>query len=168
MNNRHCRICKKELTGEEGIDYIVRAKNYYYHKSCWEQYANTHTPKTDNEWFDLIFEIITKDCHSNYNFFQIKNQCAKMVSEGKTMKGIYFTAYWYFVLEKKEYKPEYGLGIIPFVYDKSVEYWIDRQNKENGIMEEILKMQLIEAGKGRAVKTKEKTSKRKITSEPVL
>ncbi len=168
MSERHCRLCKQELTGQEGIDYIMRSKGYYYHKTCWEKYNNMDVPKTDDEWFDLIFEIITKDCHSTYNFFQIKSQCAKMIAEGKTMKGIYFTAYWYFVLQKKEYKPEYGLGIIPYVYDQSTNYWLERQRKETGILEEISKIKKIEAGIGRSIGSHNKRSKHKITAEPVL
>lgn len=168
MSKRHCRICKQELEGELGVDYIMRSKGWYYHKSCWEQYTNQDVPKTDEEWFDLLFEIITKDCHSDYNYYQIKNQCAKMVADGKTMKGIYFTAYWYFVLEKKDYKPEYGLGIIPYVYDQSVNYWSERQQKEAGIMEEILKIKKIEAGEGRDIRSRNRKVKHKVTAEPTL
>jgi hypothetical protein len=84
------------------------------------------------------------------------------------MKGIYFTAYWYFVLEKKDYKPEYGLGIIPYVYDQSVNYWSERQRKEAGIMEEILKIKKIEAGEGRDIRSRNRKVKHKVTAEPTL
>jgi len=168
--NVHCRICKKEINRDlekEGVDWIMRSEGWYYHKSCWETYAKQSIPKTDEEWFDLLFYIITNDLHSSYNYFQIKSQCEKMKAEGKTMKGIYFTTYWYFVLQKKEYKPEYGLGIIPYVYDQSIEYWAEREKKEKGILAEITRLKRIEAGEGRNVAAR-RTNRKKVTAEPVI
>lgn len=170
MSKVHCRICKQEIdtkVAEEGKDWLMRSKGWYYHTSCWEKYTNKQELKTSEEWFDLIFDIIVRDLHSSYEYFKIKAQCDKMVAQGKTMKGIYFTTYWYFVLEKKEYKPEFGLGIIPYVYDQSTMYWAEREKKEKGILNEILKIKSIEAGEGRAVKAR-KTPRRKVTAEPVI
>lgn len=166
-----CRFCKKPFIAKEedmGNTWFLRSQGYAYHIDCWNKLRNIHMEKNSDEWFDLIFDLIVRDLHSTYNFFLIKRQCEKMLESGKTMKGIYFTCYWYFVVQGKEYQPKFGIGIIPYVYDQSIQYWSIQQEKEKDLLVEIENLKRIEAGKGTHIAANRKRKKRKAASEPVL
>jgi hypothetical protein len=106
--------------------------------------------------------------HGTYDYFKIKAQAEGFVNKGGySMKGIYFTLYWFFIIKKGEYKPEYGIAIVPHIYEESSVYWLEQENKKQGIMAEIEKIKRIEATQQRVIKTPTR-KKRKITAEPTL
>lgn len=168
-----CRYCGKKFVAkdeEREITWHQRAKSYNYHMDCWKKHikANIGEERSDDEYLDLIFEVITNDLHSTYNYFLICKQFEKMLKDNKTAKGIYFTCYWYFVIKNKEYKPEYGIGIIPYIYDDSVIFWQNEERKQKGIMEEILKIQEIEKAEGRRVGVRRSNRRTVKTAEPEI
>lgn len=163
-----CRFCHKPVLLKEesrNIEWVERSINYYYHKDCWEQFIDNTQIKTMEQWQDLIFDLIKRELCSSYNYFMIVKQLEKMRSNNLTMKGIYFSAYYWFVIKKNEYKPEFGLGIIPFIYEESTQYWIEAERKKKGLLEEIAKIQAIEAQKGRKIKVN-RNRKKKVIEEP--
>ena len=85
-----------------------------------------------------------------------------------SMKGIYFTLYWFFIVHRGEYKEEYVIAIVPHVYDQSAAYWLEQENKRHGIMDEIEKIHRIEAAEGRVIRGTPKRRKRKQSEEPTI
>lgn len=166
-----CRVCGKRFVAKEEereITWHERSKGYYYHMTCWNEYIKQDFAVNNKDYKDLVFYLINNELHQEYNYYQISTQFDKMIKDGKTGKGIYFTCYWYFIVCKKEYKPEFGIGIIPYVYDQSVEYWTEQESRKRGIMNEIAKLAAIEKGAGRTIGAKRTNRKRKITEEPEL
>ena len=162
-----CRKCHQPITiveEERGVTWHQRSHGWYYHLSCWNDFIDMTQNKNSAEWNDLIFDLIARELKSEYNYFQVNTQLNKFMESGLTAKGIYYTAYWYFIVKKKPYKPEYGLGIIPHVYNESTEYWVEQENKREGIMDEIARLQRIEAEAGRKVAAK--TSQKKKPTKP--
>lgn len=140
-----CRFCKQPIIAEEdeeGKTWITRSKNYYYHIDCWEKYINDRqSERRDEDWFDLVVDLITRELKKEYEYFKIKAQFDKFIKEKMTGKGIYYTFYYIFLVLKKEYKEEFGIGLIPFMYDQSIKYWAEEEKKKKGIMDQIRKIQ---------------------------
>ena len=140
-----CRECGEPIEADPekyGITWVMRSKNYYYHAECFNKFKDKGEEKDDYHWFDLIFFIFNNELHSSYNFFQIKAQATKMVREkGFTMKGIYFTLYYHYIIKKQPYDPKYGIGIVPYVYDEATNYWYLMQKKQLDILEQIQKQE---------------------------
>lgn len=166
-----CRWCHKKFFAkeeEEGITWYKRAKNYYYHKECFDEFINLNNDKNSEVWFDLIFDIFTRQLHSTYDFFKIKSQAERFVKENiATMKGIYYSLYYYYIVKNKEYKPEYGIGIIPYIYNESIEYWSNQEKINKDIMKQIIQIQELEKT-GTKISLKTRKKKEKITKEPIL
>ena len=164
MKQFTCRKCGKIIDAipeQYGLTWIMRSKNYYYHTECYKNFIDKTVEKTEPEWFDLIFSIFVKDLHVSYNFFQIKAQAEKMVKEGYTMKGIYYTLYWHYVINKNPYDPKYGIGIVPCIYKNSIIYWTEEKRKQDDILEQIQKQE-----EAKIIYVKPKKRKKKIISPP--
>lgn len=155
-----CRYCNKEIEADPekyGVTWIMRSRNYYYHKECFDKFIDKTENKDDYKWFDLIFFLFKNELHSTYNFFQIKAQAEKMVSEkGYTMKGIYYTLYYQYVIKKQPYDPKYGIGIVPYIYEDSIFYWNEQIKKQLDILEQIRHQQELKIIKIRPKKRKKK------------
>lgn len=166
-----CRKCHKQFLAKEeekGITWVERSRGYNYHKECWDNYTDKTQAHEEEEWLDLIFDLIKRELHQDYDYFKIKAQAEAFVTKGDySMKGIYYTLYWFFIVNKSEYKKEFGIGIIPHIYERSLLYWQEQEDKKAGIMEEILKIQRIEASKARTIKTMQRKTKQR-SAEPVM
>lgn len=167
-----CRACHQPFTGKDeemGITWYYRSRGYAYHMDCWKKLTSIHNDKNADEWFDLIFDLITRELHEDYDYFKIKTQAQSFISKyNYTMKGIYFTLHWFFLVEKKEYKKEYGIGIIPHIYHKATQYWLEQERKQEGIMAEIEKLKKIEAAEAKVINVKTTREKKKRSAAPVL
>lgn len=167
-----CRKCHKQFTAKEEereITWHARSRGYYYHMSCWNEYIQKDNDKNSDEWLDLIFDLITRELHGTYDYFKVKAQAEGFVNKGGfSMKGIYFTLYWFFIVHKGEYKPEYGIAIVPHVYEQSSAYWLEQESKRQGIMAEIEKIKRIEAAEGRTIRANNVRKKKKQSAEPTL
>ena len=165
-----CRKCHKVFTAkteEEGITWYSRSRGYNYHMECWKELTDNSKTKTEDEWIDLIFDLIMREIQGNYAFFRIKAQIDGFIKNGMTAKGIYFACYYFFIVKKQAYKEEYGIGIVPHVYEDSCNYWIEEERKKQGIMQEIVRLQKIEAGEARKIASK-KPRKHKVIAEPKI
>ena len=166
-----CRLCHEQFVAREDekeITWHHRSQGHDYHMSCWKKYTDTTKEKNSEEWLDLIFDLITRELHESYDYFKIKAQAENYIKGNRSMKGIYFTLYWYFLIKKKPYKQEYGIGIVPFVYDDAVLYWAERKKKENSIMEEIEKLKTIDAMEAKIINVNKSKRKKKRSEEPVF
>lgn len=135
-----CRHCGEEIhctPTDENKVWVKRSQGYYYHKKCWDEFLDTTKEKNDKEWQDLLFVIITHECHGEYEYHQVIRQFQNFLNKNMTAKGIYFTAYYHFVLKKNPWEKKYGIGIIPLVYSQANDYWIEQENKNKGIMQQI-------------------------------
>ena len=164
-----CRYCKNPVytpKEQENITWYKRGEGWYYHLSCWQDYQKTKDERPDHEWLDLIFDILKRELHSSYNYHMVKRQVDKMIANGKTMKGIFYTVNYAFLIKGIVYKPEFGLGIIPYLYEESTEYWGNRWTKEKDIFETIERLQIERNTEKKILKMKE--TKREITPEPEI
>ena len=165
-----CRACHKTFVGKDeelGITWYYRSKGYTYHMDCWKSLTEIHADKTADEWLDLIFDLITRELHGSYDYFKIKAQAQSFVNKhGFTMKGIYFTLHWFFLIDKREYKQEYGIGIVPHIYERATQYWCEQERKQAGIMAEIERLKTLEAAEAKVIAVKTTRKKKKLTAAP--
>ena len=83
-----CRKCHKVFTAkteEEGITWYSRSRGYNYHMECWKELTDNSKTKTEDEWIDLIFDLITREIQGNYAFFRIKAQIDGFIKNGMTV-----------------------------------------------------------------------------------
>jgi hypothetical protein len=154
---------------EEGITWVSRSKGWSYHIDCWNEHIDSNKEKSAADWFDLIFDLITRELHSSYDYHKIKAQADNFCNKGNlTMKGIYFTCYYFFIVKKQAYEPKYGIGIVPHIYEDASAYWLEQERKKNGIMKEIERIKTIEAGEARKINVKNRTIKKKVIAEPTF
>ena len=135
-----CRACGKYFeakSNKENIDWVMPSRNYYYHKPCYYNWKNLKK-RPDNDWVDMIYDLLARDIKVSYNWFQIENQRKNFIEKHSfTNKGIYFTLYWYFYNKKQPWKQEYGIGIVPYIYEEATNYWITQERKTKGIVKQI-------------------------------
>lgn len=131
-----CRICKKEID-KTASDWIMPSRNYYYHKTCYDTWRNLKN-RSDEDWTTMIYDFLARDIKVSYNWHQIESQRKNLIKEhGFTNKGIYFTLYWYFYNKRQTWKEEYGIGIVPYIYEEAKYYWEEQERKTKGIMKQI-------------------------------
>lgn len=136
-----CRVCKKEIdkvNGKEGIDWVMPSRNYYYHVSCYEDWKKS-TPTKDEEWVDFIYDFISRDLKVSYDFWKCEAQRKKFLKEYQmTNKGIFFCLKYFYDVKKGDWnKGHGGMGIIPYVYSESCEYWVEQEYRNKGIVARI-------------------------------
>ena len=166
-----CRICKERFNRldpglTEGVDWIQPSNRIYYHKKCYDEYQNSrldvHANMKDEVWFDASWEFLRKDLKYSFNYVKVRKQWESFLKNKMTAKGIYFALKYHYEIKKGDVtKSENGIGIVPHIYEDSREYWVDRENKNIGLIEAIEK-QIIESSKQNIVKVNLK-QKKKIT-----
>lgn len=168
MDNKQyiCRLCHK-IIEKKDQNIIKRSEKYYYHKECFDNFVNMYTIKTDNEWKDLIFYLIKNLLKKDYNFFQIEKQINKMLNNNNfTVKGIYYSLYWFYIINNNQYNEKYGIGIVPYIYDQALQYWVDVDNKQKDILKQMNKIK-DNINNNYNITTRKKKD-RLITKEPIL
>lgn len=134
-----CRACRERFNPKEeekDKSWVMPSKNWYYHKECYEDWRESKEDTEDN-WIDLIYDLIARDLKGAYNWHQIESQRKKFVKQNMTNKGIYFTLYWYFYIKKRPWEGKYGIGIVPSIYQQATAYWVDKAQKRHGILDQI-------------------------------
>lgn len=140
-----CRVCKEKFdTNDQSIDWIMPSRNWYYHKKCYEQWISAVSQDanfSDDEWAMFIYDYLKHDVHLDYDYHMIEAQRKKMLRENKmTSKGIYFALrYFYDIKHGDKEKAHGGIGIVPYVYNESAKYWISREKRNRGIIQQITK-----------------------------
>lgn len=142
----HCRLCKKEIdrsVGKENVDWIMRSKGWYYHKTCYDDWIakkdDIHTNNVDEElWKDAAYQYLHRDLKIAIDFIKFDSQWKNFLKQGKTPKGIYFSLrYFYEIKNGDTTKAQDGIGIIKFIYTEAGEYWVERELRERGICQKI-------------------------------
>lgn len=136
-----CRICKEKfdsLTNE----YVMPSKNYYYHKKCWEDFGkkatNIEAEVDDQLWIDSAWRLLHKDLRLTLDFFKFKGQWDSFLKKKMTSKGIYFALRYFYNVKKGDGdRAEGGIGIVPYIYDESCKYWIERNKVETDLIKKI-------------------------------
>ena len=144
-----CRACgRKDIdrnTQIEGVDYIMRSKNWYYHKECYENWVEAikdanlaNNTNTAEMWLDAIWEYLTKELKIIIDYRKLQNQFKSFTKKKQTPKGIYFALRYYYDVKKGDKsKAEGGIGIVPFVYSQAAEYWTTLEYNKKGIVAAI-------------------------------
>lgn len=147
-NPVHCRVCGGAINRDveiENVDWIMPSRNYFYHKKCYEDWKSKEEREKDEFWIDMIYDYIARDLKIPYNYFMCEKQRMSFVKRRMTNKGIYFALKWFIEVKKGSMeKSNGGIGIIPYIYEESCNYWIGQEKKHKGFLEE-LEQQLAEA-----------------------
>lgn len=138
-----CRVCGEHFdTGDVSVDWIMPARNFYYHRKCYEIWQSgkndIKATSTSEEWFVYLKEFLYNEARAPVNFAKLQKQWDSYIRKGKyTAKGIYFAMKYFLehgggVAEKSD-----GIGIIPYIYEEAAKYWYERNKREEGICEKI-------------------------------
>lgn len=145
-----CRCCKQSFDAQpetENSLWMMRSRGWYYHLQCYNDWVkkknDVHTQADEEMWLDAVWQylkhnlrIITGEKDSEY--LKIKNQWDSQLKKGYTPKGIYFTILYFYEIQKGDpSKSRGGIGIVPYIYGEATQYWIDREQKERGIVARI-------------------------------
>lgn len=141
----HCRICKGPIdrnTTQEGIDWVMPSKNWFYHKKCYDDWGkkkgDVHATLDAELWKDATWDYLTKELKIPIIYEKMKSQWENFIKKGKTAKGIYFSLrYFYDVQKGNPEKSEGGIGIVSYIYDEGCKYWVDQEVRNKGICERI-------------------------------
>lgn len=135
-----CRICHMPIDKVkqiENIDWIMPSKGWYYHKECYETWKAN--PASDDDWVKMIFDFLARDLKVSYDYFLCSAQIEKFWKENKiNPKGIYFTLKYFYEIKHNSWEKGHGgLGIVPYVFNESKNYWIEQERKKYGFMKQL-------------------------------
>ena len=168
----HCRICHQPINRDIPGDWMRPSTNYYYHIKCYDDWVGrkkeraVDAERTDDEWFDLLKDYIYRDIKlPNIDWNKVVSQWKNFIRLKKyTPKGMYFAViYFYEVRGNKTEGAQGGIGIIPSIYNDAAEYWVAREKKQKGVLEEIVRQ--MEARRNRntlTINEKPKSTTKKI------
>lgn len=166
-----CRYCGEHFDAnslEKGKDWIMPSRNYYYHTSCYQKFRDINNKKgtkkeVDEEWHRLIYDYIKHDLKRSYDYFLCEAQLKNYIEKDKigTYKGIFFALKYFYEVKNGEWdKGNGGLGIIPYVYKDSVQYWVEMEEKKKGTIAAI-EQQIRERANQRTITQKRAAPKKK-------
>lgn len=150
-----CRICHKEFDTEKD-DFVRVGDKSYYHKTCyddWVKNRNVATSAYDADfWKESVIDFLYRDVKMTVNFSKLNNQWDNFTKPERKMtpKGIYFAVRYFFEVQNGNVEKSLGgIGIVPYIYKTSCEYWTDREEKRKGTLDAIIEQ--IKARKARPV-----------------
>ena len=136
----HCRVCGREIhksTTREGIDWIMPSRNYYFHKSCYDNWRNSNSGD-DQFWVDRMYDLLARDLKMSYDFWVCEGQRKKFLKKNMTNKGIYYTLLWFYTVNNGDRsKARGGIGIVEYVYNQACSYWVELEERHAGILSQI-------------------------------
>ena len=139
-----CRWCGEKFDkNDETVDWIMPAKNQYYHTKCLEQ-KNTEgairTGDTFETWRRNIFDFIERDLKKECNYTLITQQLKNFKKKNPdwTYKGMFFALKWFYEVKHGNWdKSNNGVGILPYIYKEGTSYWREMEQKSKGIVAQI-------------------------------
>lgn len=172
-----CRICGMRFQRDDGIenvDWVNPRKNQFYHKSCYDTWVDTmiknvKDPKVtvDNEtYLKYIYELYVRDLKIPVDYVKMRSQFENFLKKkGYTAKGICFAVRYFYLIKKGDTsKAEGGIGIVPYVYEDSKQYWIEQERKKAGTIAEILKQMEERSKRSKIVVKKVEPARKKYVS----
>lgn len=147
MKTVMCRECKQRFEKKpdgENVTWIMPSKNWYYHKDCYQKWIekrlnkkNVEEKKKDDEYRVEIFDYLQRDLKVNFNGAKVGTQIRAFLNQGMTLKGILFCLIYCYEIKKLDWdKSSDGIGIIPYVYEESKNYWQNMVNRQANILQE--------------------------------
>ena len=135
-----CRICKQPIDKKKD-NWVMPSKNYYYHKLCYEDFKDVKKEKTQEDYKQLIYDYLSRVLKVPYEYFKIEAQITQFTKSGMTVKGIFFALKYYYDKNGKDCwnKGYGGIGIVPYIYEESKNYWTRREIERQGALNEIVK-----------------------------
>ena len=95
---------------------------------------DVHAKASNKEWQDMLWEYLRKELKMCVDFKKMNRQWETFLKKGMTAKGMYFCLKYFYDIKKGDpTKSENGIGIIPYVYEESKEYWYTRERQQKGI-----------------------------------
>lgn len=135
-----CRICGLEFDIDkiDQSEWIQPTPRWYYHTRCYRDWK-VSGDHTDEDWILLIYDFIARDLKKPYDYHVCEAQRKKYVSQNKfTNKGIYFALKYFYEVKNGDWEKSHNsIGIIPYIYKESCEYWIQLEMHKRGTMQEI-------------------------------
>lgn len=172
-----CRVCGLRFQrddGVEGVDWVNPRKNQFYHKNCYDTWIteleNKATdPKITVEedlYLSYIYDLFTRDLKISVDYQKLKSQFNNFAKKkGINKKGLFYAVYYYYIIKKNDpSKAEGGIGIAPYVYDESREYWISQEKKKAGAVAGILKQMEDRRNREKILVKKTNSKKKKYVS----
>ena len=143
----HCRICKASIDRENQTDWIEPTPKWFYHISCYEDFANKkgriregdiNAEVEDDIWKSAVYDYLRRDLKISINYVKFTSQWENFLKKNMTAKGIYFSLrYFYEIAKGDPKKSENGIGIVPHIYNEGTEYWGNRNQRDKGICARI-------------------------------
>lgn len=129
-----CPTCKKDVDKSLGEDSFVCYKSRYYHKECFEtikeDISDKQQEEMDRQELNLyIAQLYNVKYPSPFLLKQVKN----FREEGYTYKGMYLTLKYFFDTLGNKVKEDTGIGIIPYMYEKTTKFYIQCRNVEDNL-----------------------------------
>lgn len=166
-----CRACRQYFdTDKLSVDeWIMPTPRHYYHTKCYADWKNNRTNirvtgKPDEWYLEQLTEYLYQDLKIPVDFPKLSSQWKNFLASKKkqmTAKGIYFSMrYFYDVKHGDPQKAQGGIGIIPNIYEEATQYWINRENEQEGTIAAIIK-QMEERAARPVVQIKQMTQKKK-------
>ena len=147
MAKVQCRICKEHFDRtklKENIDWVMPSKNYYYHKSCYDSWIvnkdDVKAQLADEEFIEFIYAFLGRELKVSYDYLKCESQRKNFIKgKGFNNKGIYFALKYYYDVKGNSWeKSQGGIGIVPYVYYESREYWQKKVNEDREIINKIV------------------------------
>lgn len=162
-NLKTCRICHQLIDIvhlPEGESWIQPSTKYYYHTKCYNEWKQSN-PTEDSAWIPRIYDFISRDLKMDYDYHMCEAQRKKMLKEKCTNKGIYFALKYFYEVKHGDKSKSYGgIGIVPYVYKESMEYWVKMEYKQSGFLAD-LEQQIIKKEQAQVIKIKSGATKKK-------
>ena len=161
-----CRVCKEKFDTNE-VEWVMPSKNFYYHKSCYEDWQVKkndvrNNSKDEDLWKDATYQYLKKDLYIPVDFGKFDSQWRNLTKKGRTPKGIYFTTRYFYEIEKGDKnKAQGGIGIIDYIYSRATTYWAEKERSGARIVENIEQQIRERADREQKVIIKDKRKKTK-------
>ena len=126
-----CKYCKKKINKTKDTDYKA-VKNKFAHLACIV--AEEQREKTDEEKF-YIYIIDLFKIEDDFVPLRIKKQAKDFIEKyNYTYSGMLKALKYFYEIKHNDIsKSNNGIGIIPYVYEESKEYWYTRERQQKGI-----------------------------------
>lgn len=143
-----CRVCNQRFDTyllKEGSEWIMPEPRYYYHTKCYEDWKiKKNSPNLEQEiengilWIDATYDYLHKELRIPVNYVKMRQQWASLLKKGRTSKGIYFAVRYFYEVEKgNKDRAQGGIGIVDYIYDRSAQYWVNRERNGERILAQI-------------------------------
>ena len=167
----HCKFCNAAFDRDllvEDIDWVQPSNRQYYHKACFDNWVNMQgqldKEMSDNGWLEALKYYLGHEIKVSINYGKLISQWNNFLKQKKTAKGIYFAVrYFYDCTDGDKTKAQGGIGIVPFIYQESCNYWQEKFVHDMTIIEKIERQARAQAMRGINVvkQTKPETVKKK-------